>query len=436
MNFKKRVIALIVLSAMSLFYVGCGKKETSDKMSSGGVKMESTSKSSSVAPGEVSAPAADTAIGTEVKESASTATEFTTSEDKAVVQNGISGNQQLAAGQLTAGEWKDLNNWDWWVKLLNNEEWAQYQTRWSFYTSKKVQVIVKNGDQPVIDVKVHLSDKQGNLLWTSKTNNKGEANLFPELYALNQNTNYDIVVEDNQNSKRIEDVIPSSSAPVQVEFGQSGNGSSVLDLMFVVDTTGSMQDELDYLTAELKSVIRKVDEEASQNLDIRLSCNYYRDQGDEYVVRSSPFTNNIDDVIKDMSKQYADGGGDTPEAVEEALKDAIENHQWSSDAKARLLFLVLDAPPHYTDNNVNTLHNVIAKAAAAGIRVIPVASSGVDKETEALLRFFSISTGGTYTFLTDHSGIGNDHMEPTIGDYKVEPLNNLLVRIIKEYTSE
>ncbi|SCY83782.1 hypothetical protein [Alkaliphilus peptidifermentans] len=141
-------------------------------------------------------------------------------------------------------------------------------------------------------------------------------------------------------------------------------------------------------------------------------------------------------MIKQLNKQYADGGGDYEEAVEEALKDAIENHQWSSNARARLLFLVLDAPPHHTANNVKTLHNVITKAAADGIRIIPVASSGVDKDTEALLRFFSISTGGTYVFLTNHSGIGNDHIEPTVGDYKVEFLNDLLVRVINEYTSK
>jgi hypothetical protein len=42
-------------------------------------------------------------------------------------------------------------------------------------------------------------------------------------------------------------------------------------------------------------------------------------------------------------------------------------------------------------------------------------------------------TGGTYTFLTNHSGIGNDHLEPTIGDYEVEKLNDLMIRVIKEY---
>ncbi|MGB1699426.1 MAG: hypothetical protein ACPHRO_05700, partial [Nannocystaceae bacterium] len=58
--------------------------------------------------------------------------------------------------------------------------------------------------------------------------------------------------------------------------------------------------------------------------------------------------------------------------------------------------------------------------------------SGVDKSTEFLMRMADVATGGTYIFLTDDSGIGNSHIEPTIGEYQVEPLNELLIRVIKQ----
>jgi hypothetical protein len=51
-----------------------------------------------------------------------------------------------------------------------------------------------------------------------------------------------------------------------------------------------------------------------------------------------------------------------------------------------------------------------------------------------MLRFFAIATGGTYTFLTNHSGVGNEHIEATVGDYKVEQLNDLIIRLIGQYT--
>ena len=73
--------------------------------------------------------------------------------------------------------------------------------------------------------------------------------------------------------------------------------------------------------------------------------------------------------------------------------------------------------------------------AAEGVRLIPVASSGVNTETEFLLRSWAVMTGGTYTFLTDHSGVGNSHLEPTVGEYEVEKLNDLMVRLLMEYLS-
>ena len=80
------------------------------------------------------------------------------------------------------------------------------------------------------------------------------------------------------------------------------------------------------------------------------------------------------------------------------------------------------------------IEEAVKAAAENGIRIIPIASSGVDQETEAMCRDFSLLTGGTYTFLTDHSGIGGSHAEPTIGDYDVKHLNDLIVEIVNRYT--
>jgi len=130
--------------------------------------------------------------------------------------------------------------------------------------------------------------------------------------------------------------------------------------------------------------------------------------------------------------QYASGGGDTPEAVEQALDNAINKHEWTAGT-TKLLFLILDAPPHNTSAITAKMHSLISDAARKGIRVIPVASSGIDKETEFLLRSLSVTSGGTYVFLTSDSGVGGGHIEPTIGDFQVEKLNSLLIRVIGEY---
>jgi hypothetical protein len=160
--------------------------------------------------------------------------------------------------------------------------------------------------------------------------------------------------------------------------------------------------------------------------------NFYKDDGDAYVVRSFPFTTDVPMVISQIAAQSADGGGDYPEAVHAALSDAVFDHDWSSSARARLMFIVLDAPPHDTQAIRASLTESVLGAAEQGIRVIPLGASGIDKSTEFLMREFDIATGATYTFLTGHSGIGGEHLEPTIGEYQVELLNDLLVRLIVE----
>jgi hypothetical protein len=107
-----------------------------------------------------------------------------------------------------------------------------------------------------------------------------------------------------------------------------------------------MGDELRYIQVELKDVIKRID------TDVRISCNYYRDEGDEYVVRDFPFTTNVDTVVQQLSAQRAFGGGDYEEAVDTALLNAVMEHDWSPSAKERLLFLVLDAPPHQENEAV------------------------------------------------------------------------------------
>lgn len=150
-------------------------------------------------------------------------------------------------------------------------------------------------------------------------------------------------------------------------------------------------------------------------------------------MKSNEFNHDTDLVLEQLKKEYADGGGDYPEAVDQALYDGVFNHSWNGES-IKLLFLILDAPPHNDSSQINSnLQKTIVEAAKQGIRIIPVASSGVDKDTETFLRTIAILTGGTYTFLTDHSGIGNSHIEPTIGSYQVESLNDCIVRIIKTY---
>ena len=332
-------------------------------------------------------------------------------------------------GLLTAGEWNDNKNYDFILGLVQtNADWREFEQRWLFGITKRAQVTVYDGEKPVVNAKVELLDENENVIFSAQTDNNGVAYLFIDLRSGDSSQPAFIKA-----STAVSETQSFDPFILQYEFELPDiQQTKSLDLMLVIDTTGSMSDELEFLKSELDDVIKQVAAD-NANIPVRLSINVYRDIGDDYIVRSMPFEENISNQLAFLDKQYASGGGDFEEAVEMALADAIDGHDWNQDATARIMFLVLDAPPHNTSQIRDDMHRLTAAAAEQGIRIIPIASSGIDKNTEFLLRCLSMTTGGTYVFLTDDSGIGGAHLEPTIGFYQVELLNEMLVRLLNEY---
>ena len=351
---------------------------------------------------------------------------------------------EILPGQLTAGEWCDLDHWDFWRDLaLPDEQCGVNQdcpgiggsmsSYWGFETNGRIPVHVQHGEDDVVDAVVTLRDADDAVLWSARTDNKGRAELFAGVFESVQGDLHVVAEAEGESVQAaVDEAVRGGDTAIEVELPVAHAPPPSLDLMFVIDTTGSMGDELSYLQAELGHVIERVRDEIGVQLHVRLSVNFYRDRGDDYVVRDFPFTEELDTALAELGDQVADGGGDLPEAMEEALKNGVGDHAWSDDATARLMFLVLDAPPHYDAQRLESLQQSTRLAAEKGVQIIPLAASGVDKETEFLLRLLSMTTNGSYTFLTDDSGIGNSHIEPTIGFYKVELLDDLMVRAIRE----
>ena len=193
-----------------------------------------------------------------------------------------------------------------------------------------------------------------------------------------------------------------------------------------------MGDEIAFLKKDLLSILESV-RQSQTGVEIRTGTVFYRDKGDDYVIRHSAFTTDFSSTMQFVEKQNASGGGDLPEAVHTALEATLQNLAWNPEARSRLAFLILDAPAHYNQNEViESIHQSITAFARNGIRIIPVLASTGDKTTEFMCRYFAIVTDGTYVFLTDDSGVGDSHLTPTVGQYTVEKLNDLLVRLITE----
>jgi hypothetical protein len=201
-----------------------------------------------------------------------------------------------------------------------------------------------------------------------------------------------------------------------------------VDLALVIDCTGSMGDELTYLTSEFSNIISKVQND-HPGASMRYGLVVYRDEGDDYVVRHYDFTDSVHEMQTRLAAQASEGGGDYEEAVHKGLDEAVNQLEWRSGNTLKLLFHAADAPPH--DEYLGTAISVVDTARAKGIHMFPLGGSGVGDIAEYIMRAEASLTGGRYMFLTDDSGIGNTHADPHITCYIVTDLDNLIVRVVE-----
>lgn len=371
-----------------------------------------------------------------------------------------------SAGLLTAGEWCDNENWGF---LTNLVQTGNFDFRaFGIVPYERVVVHAMANGEAAKQVKTELFSAEGVRLAGAVTDYSGTAYLYYNAFGENAAADY-VVLYAKDGTETVQSLMDAQTSLVEISAQNQENGeqqnpadgeqqiqpdgqgiagsqelrvrntevtveltgytapAKYLDLMFVFDTTGSMGDELLYLQKEFQDIAERVADQST-----RFSVNFYRDFGDDYVVKANDFSNDISEVARLLNSESANGGGDYEEAVDLALLNAVSEHAWNENA-VKLMFMILDAPPHDTAEVAANLKQAVNTAAEQGIRIIPIASSGVDTATEALLRNLAMMTGGTYTFLTDHSGIGNSHLEPTIGAYDVENLNDMIVRLIQEY---
>ena len=203
-------------------------------------------------------------------------------------------------------------------------------------------------------------------------------------------------------------------------------GRSLLDVALLIDATGSMGDEIAYLQTEFEALSSQI-ETLYPNAEQRWALVLYRDVDDDYLVKTEPFTHDLDAFRATLMQQGADGGHDIPEASEEGLAAAMEL-EWRGGDTSRLMFWVTDAPHHEQDGPA--VAAAIRQAVERDVHIYPVAASGVDELAEYTMRAAAQLTLGRYLFLTDDSGVGNSHKEPSIPCYFVTRLDHAILRMI------
>jgi hypothetical protein len=179
------------------------------------------------------------------------------------------------------------------------------------------------------------------------------------------------------------------------------SGKHQIDVVFAVDTTGSMGGLLDGAKRTVWSIashIRKTDPDA----DLRIGLVAYRDIGDDYVTKPLSLTSDLDAVYAELATYQAAGGGDTPEDVDAALDDSLHKMQWRDGAK-KLIFVVGDAPPA-SRGEVPTFDVSAREAAERGI-VINTIRCGFDNDTASTFQRISSLGNGVFSTIQQNGGV-------------------------------
>ena len=332
------------------------------------------------------------------------------------------------SGLLTAGEHDDLLNPELYANYVRQSNLGQAIPALPMLdTARVLTVAVKDGaGRPVPFARVEVACANGRSI-VLNTLADGTAAFFPQVDQLSQTVRVRAAGEDWRSV-----AIGQGRGGQRVDFTVSRAAPMVkkLDLMLVIDTTGSMGDEIRYLQGELAAILRSL-RARHPGLDLRIGFVFYKDVGDDYVTSTVPLTGDFNAAQGSLRQQSAGGGGDYPEAMEQALIRGA-GQQWRPDA-VKTLLLVADAPPH--DENFGTTWLAARHLRAGRVQIVPVAASGVADKAEYAMRAMAALTQSRYTFLTDDSGIGNSHAAPAIDCYRVTRLDALLRRVIDSQLS-
>ncbi|MGC4118279.1 MAG: vWA domain-containing protein [Myxococcales bacterium] len=176
-----------------------------------------------------------------------------------------------------------------------------------------------------------------------------------------------------------------------------------IDVVFALDTTSSMTGLLEGAKQKIWSMASHI-ASGKPTPELRVGLVAFRDRGDAFVTKVYPLTTNLDDVYANLRRFKAEGGGDPPEDVKQALLDSMRKMAWTPGKAMRLVFLVGDSPPHddYSDQPSDAA--IAAEARRRGI-VINSIRCGDLEDTAAAWRSFAKATGGAFSTIGQDGGM-------------------------------
>ena len=350
---------------------------------------------------------------------------------------------------LSAGELDDNADWDNYL-LYRYNYLRQYANSVHDVdvTGRQVIKVVDSDGLPVIGARVRVY--MGAVLVSETcTYADGRTLFFPNANQFAQQAqSFRVVVDkDNSSNEFVLDPQQNFFWEVTLDNVDIARDSIKLDVLFLLDATGSMSDEI----AELQNNILHISDQIEVlpgDVNVRYGLVTYRDRGDAYVTYVYDFSPDLDVFQTSLNSVRAGGGGDTPESLNEALHDALNGVNWRGEDTIKLVFLVADAPPHLDYPQDYDYAEEMVIAAQRGIKIHPIASSGLNPSGEFIFRQIAQYTMGHFIFLTYEGGVpgiagderddlhvgepDNPDDPQDVGDYTVEQLDELVLLLIKD----
>ncbi|HEC23907.1 MAG TPA: VWA domain-containing protein [Chloroflexi bacterium] len=342
-------------------------------------------------------------------------------------------------GSLSAGEIDDNEDFGAYLQYRRDfERFVGLEWVHDVDISERHTIRVRNrSGQPVLGAEVLVYADQ-NLVATLRTPATGIVRFFPYAYAHSDSQSYTVVIQKGGKNTRFTLTRDNSDATWDVTLDVPSTRPPInLDVLFLLDATGSMGDEIAQLKDNILSISAQI-EALPGRPDVRYGMVTYRDRGDSYVTQVFDFTPDVRAFQEDLINVQAAGGGDEPESLNEALHRAIWDVSWRVDETVSLIFLVADAPPHLDYPQDYDYAQEMQAAAELGIKIHPIASSGLNSQGEYIFRQIAQFTGGHFIFLTYESQPqssgepGREDLSVPEGSYSVEDLDALVVRLIQE----
>lgn len=353
--------------------------------------------------------------------------------------------EAVEAIPLNAGEIDDNADWDDYLTYRANYLNQRNPAVHDLDVSQR-QIITVSDEQgmPVLGARVIVQHDQTTIT-ESRTYANGQTLFFPGAWTNTEQAQAYRVIVQQQDAAVEFTLDPQAGQEWAITLSNAAPlDNAALDVVFLLDATGSMGDEIRQLQSNILAISSAIDQLPGE-VNVRYGLVTYRDRGDEYVTRAFDFVPDVNAFQASLSAVYATGGGDTPESLNEGLHVAIHDLSWRADDTIKLIFLVADAAPHLDYPNDYDYSQEMVAATWHGIKIHPIASSGLTPQGEYIFRQLAQYTLGHFLFLTYEQGVagtpgderpdlaaGSDGPGENEENYSVDQLDELVLRLITD----